>query len=296
MNCRDFHELLDSYLSDELLTETNHDILRHLDGCAECRSEIEARRMVRARLRSAVRGASEYEMSNHFEERLRSTLAGRRSTEGIRSRGFFGLRAGWVAAAACVLVIAGLGTFYTMRNPAAAEIASRPAVLRANTLPPSDIVNVAATDHENCAVKYFTDRPETTVAKVRPEYRELARVVSSEIKGVLKDCDLIDSHSCGYGGVRFSHVVMNNDGQMLSVLVTRDHPDAEKAVGEVLNFESEKYSISRVNVRDRAVFVVSKLDSESNARAAGKLAAPLNVHYGRSGDMESIRSALLLAR
>ena len=42
MNCRDVRDVADSFLGEELLTETNHEILRHLGTCPSCRSEIEA--------------------------------------------------------------------------------------------------------------------------------------------------------------------------------------------------------------------------------------------------------------
>ena len=53
MNCRDVREIADSFLCEELLTETNHEILRHLDTCPSCRTEIDARRRLRGALRDA---------------------------------------------------------------------------------------------------------------------------------------------------------------------------------------------------------------------------------------------------
>ena len=47
MNCRDVREVADSFLGEELLTETNHEILRHLENCPTCRTEIDARRRLR---------------------------------------------------------------------------------------------------------------------------------------------------------------------------------------------------------------------------------------------------------
>ena len=55
MECRDVRELADSFLSEQILVETTHDILRHLAQCPSCRAEIESRR----RLRSALHGAFE---------------------------------------------------------------------------------------------------------------------------------------------------------------------------------------------------------------------------------------------
>ena len=67
MNCRDFRDIADSYLSDELLTETNHDMIRHMESCSGCRDLIGARREIRSRLKSAVIGASEYQLDANFD-------------------------------------------------------------------------------------------------------------------------------------------------------------------------------------------------------------------------------------
>ena len=52
--CEQTRKYLDSYISSELLVETNHDLLRHLDGCAACSAEAEARARLRNRLKAAV--------------------------------------------------------------------------------------------------------------------------------------------------------------------------------------------------------------------------------------------------
>ena len=53
MECRDVREMADSFLSEQLLVETNHELLRHLETCPVCRSEMADRRALRERLRSA---------------------------------------------------------------------------------------------------------------------------------------------------------------------------------------------------------------------------------------------------
>ena len=44
MQCCDLREVADSYLSDELLVETNHEVIVHLEACADCHRELSARR------------------------------------------------------------------------------------------------------------------------------------------------------------------------------------------------------------------------------------------------------------
>ena len=53
MQCRDVRELADSFLSEQLLVETNHELLRHLETCPDCRADIADRRAIRDRLRGA---------------------------------------------------------------------------------------------------------------------------------------------------------------------------------------------------------------------------------------------------
>jgi anti-sigma factor RsiW len=74
MQCRDFRELADSYLSDELLVETNHDVIRHLETCPDCRRELAARRELRSKLRAGFENAPDLQTSEEFSDRLTSQL------------------------------------------------------------------------------------------------------------------------------------------------------------------------------------------------------------------------------
>src|SRR3954454_19352354 len=53
--CRKVQARLDSYIDSELLTESNLDLLEHLEGCATCTREVESRRYLRRRVQTAVR-------------------------------------------------------------------------------------------------------------------------------------------------------------------------------------------------------------------------------------------------
>ncbi len=66
MKCQDFREIIDSYLCDELLTETNHEVLRHLEACANCRGVIESRRILRTRMKSAVKNSPQFQIRDGF--------------------------------------------------------------------------------------------------------------------------------------------------------------------------------------------------------------------------------------
>src|SRR5215470_12567089 len=74
VRCHDFREMADSYLSDELLTETNHDMINHLESCAECRRELTARRNLRLNLRASFARADTLRTRDEFADNLRREL------------------------------------------------------------------------------------------------------------------------------------------------------------------------------------------------------------------------------
>jgi predicted anti-sigma-YlaC factor YlaD len=61
MNCHDFKELSDSYLSDELLVETNHEVIHHLENCTACRQILASRRELRVKLRQSIKTSPEFQ-------------------------------------------------------------------------------------------------------------------------------------------------------------------------------------------------------------------------------------------
>src|SRR5688572_879487 len=80
MDCQNFKELIDSYLCGELAVETNHSILHHEERCCACRSEMAARRRLRASLRSVC---SKEKMSDRAMESLRERIRSEAGVEPI---------------------------------------------------------------------------------------------------------------------------------------------------------------------------------------------------------------------
>ena len=96
--CEKIRRYFDSYLDNELLVETNHEVLGHLSACPDCRKVLDAR----ARLRQTVKSAVEKETAPA------SLLASVRSTI-RRRRSFFnlGIRQWAMAAVAIAVLVAG---------------------------------------------------------------------------------------------------------------------------------------------------------------------------------------------
>src|SRR5260370_22172321 len=74
MQWREFREIADSYLGNELIVETNHEVILRLEHCADCRRELAARRELRSQLREAFIKAPENQMSEEFGQRLSARL------------------------------------------------------------------------------------------------------------------------------------------------------------------------------------------------------------------------------
>src|SRR5687768_11207608 len=103
MQCPDFREVADSYLSDELLVETNHDVIAHLEACAECRRELAARRELRATLRASFMDADELRIRDQFADGLHRDLRDIATSKGTS---LLSRRRALMVIAACLLVAA----------------------------------------------------------------------------------------------------------------------------------------------------------------------------------------------
>src|SRR5262245_20977038 len=126
MTCRDVREVADSFLCDELLTETNHDILRHLETCGSCRTEIDARRTLRRTLRDAFERAPDLQARPEFLEHLGGDL---REAAVHDHRSWMSFRR-WFAIAACVVLAVGLtaAVLMTRSTPPLSNVLAQDAI------------------------------------------------------------------------------------------------------------------------------------------------------------------------
>ena len=205
MQCRDVRDLADSFLSEQLLVETNHELLRHLETCPDCRSDIGDRRAIRDTLRTAFTRAGDLRPRPEFAAELRATLRPAHSKISRRS-----LLQSWWALAAGVALAAGGGVF-VRRSGSRSRLAS--------------LAREAAGDHQNCAVRFnLAERPiplEEAGRRYGAPYAALATFEPPAINGSL---ETLERHSCVYEGRRFGHVVFRYRGALTSLLVTAGTP------------------------------------------------------------------------
>src|SRR5688572_5181324 len=237
MQCRDFREVADSYLSDELLVETNHDMIAHLEACADCRRELAARRELRTTLRAAFVKAQELQIQEQFAGRLRREL---RNTATTEVTSLVPRRRTWMAIAACLLVAAVLGLATWQRQRAQSGAWDRhesnvtqmkstndqpaPAAVDAD-LVVTKMSEFAAGDHRDCAIGHrLPDRPIDLAEagrKYDPAFFNLTQAVMSQRDEFTEPIELVMAHACMFKGHWFGHIVVRHRGRLVSLLVTQ---------------------------------------------------------------------------
>jgi anti-sigma factor RsiW len=209
MECRDVREMADSFLGEELLTETNHEILRHLDTCPVCRADLAGRRALREGVQRAFHRAPDLGPSPAFIAQLRTTVqnAAQRGSQGSARRGV--RFQSWWALAATVLLAVALGIAYRGRD----WIAATGALARA-----------AVGDHRNCALQFrLAEKPislEEAAQRYGAAYRVLERLPPDDVMTAAGPAHVLERHSCVYEGRRFAHIVFTYRGEHVSLLVT----------------------------------------------------------------------------
>lgn len=231
MNCRDFSEIADSYLSNELLVETNHEVIRHLEDCRNCRELLAERRELRARLKRAIADARESHVDTAFAAKLRESL--RSGVEKPKPL-FAGFRVAFTVLA--VVLAAFVGAIFLLKDPARSETAvNRTQAVPANTVvdPPrivpamlAEISLDAFDDHKNCALAHklkelpiSLEKAARTVDAVNLDFDKSVIAALSEKFG--PDVVLVKAHYCMINGRYFTHVIVKLRKRTMSVLMTK---------------------------------------------------------------------------
>lgn len=315
MQCAQFRQLADSYLNNELIVETNHQIISHLEHCAECRRELAARRELGTTLRHAFTNAPENQMRPEFADRLRKDLhdyaLGKQRESGNspdRSQLFKRKpRIFWVAIAACLILAAGLGLALFRRltiptHPGTPQTAStRPTTNNSTQRVPGTSVNLdkaelarsAVGDHRDCAIQFrLAEKPidlEVAGRRYDPVYTDLTKAVLSQGNTPL-NLELIEAHSCVFESRRFAHLVLKYHGRVVSFLVTDAKRTTDGTEGTAPGLSQSQviacsqfdgYQVSCFQAGHHAVFVVSDMTEGENLALARALAPSVFAHITR---------------
>lgn len=310
MQCRDFREVADSYLSDELSVETNHDVIAHLESCADCRRELEARRELRTILRASLAKAEEMQVSDEFASRLHSELHAA-ATSGAISLNIFP-RAWMIAAGVIVAVTFGaIAVWQRQRAQTNSQMADNSQPQNTAAVKPPDVQphpaeiavdanailsrmsELAAGDHRDCAIGHrLPDKPiplEEAGRKYDRTYLDLKKAVMSHGDDFNEVIEVVMAHACVFRGHWFAHIVVKHRGRLVSLLVTRLEDSSgiatpketlpkDSAAQVIACSTAGGYQISCFRTAQHGVFVVSDLEEGENLALTRRLAPSVYEH------------------
>jgi hypothetical protein len=308
MQCRDFREIADSYLADELLIETNHEVIRHLESCADCRRELSARRELRSKLRQGFQRAAELQMRDEFAGKLHNrlrTAALRPSASAFRILG--ARRVAYIAIAASLVLVAAWGframqersvTQSSVANEAGRETPTPVASEPQNPGSRAALVSALFTgnaigNHRDCAINHRLKEKPIDLDEAGRSYD---RAYINLVKAVMSDgqlpvgATLVAAHSCIFNEQRFGHVILKYHDQLVSVLVTTlDGTEAsdQNALGaskeeSISSAGSDVYCLAHFETARHAVFVVSGLSEAENMGLARAITPSVSKHIERA--------------
>lgn len=270
-DCKSLRSYMDSYMNDELLVETNHEMLKHLESCKDCAAELESRMRVKRVLQNAVKkdvapGALQY--------RIQREIRKQQSGPGYQFKN-------WMLAAAAAVIVA-LGSWGVFQ----AIQANHGKTLELARQQDVEVLTVGLNNHLHCAIdrqlasKHFTD--EEMAMKLGPEFTGLTGLVKDKLQGAF---EVVVGHRCSFKKREYIHLILKEQNNVVSLVLTPKNGEAfaKAAVGPVIEAAGvhlhadrlQDYEISGFETRDYFAFVVSNMERQENTLVATKLAPAL---------------------
>jgi len=269
-HCKRVRSYLDSFLDNELMVETNHEVLTHLETCEACSRSLEDRARLKTQLRRAV-------MQDYAPAALRERIG----NDLKRKHGFrfttFSLS---LVAAAAVLVIAVVVSFTLSPKPK--NSLSLQAVV-ANGDVSGQLLKIGFDNHVFCTIdhnlanKQFT--PEQMAERLGSDYAGLVALVKEKMPQAYA---VVVGHRCHYQGREFIHLIMRNQDDVVSLVITRKNGEAFPAGGAAAVLEASgvqihenswhKIQVAGMETRDYLAFVISNKTLQGNEQIASSLA------------------------
>lgn len=285
--CEQVQSYLDSYLNDELLVETNHDIQKHVGNCRECSAELEAR----GRLRSALQRAVGSEpVPDVLAARIREQV---RAGKPIY---MFPLTSTRLGVAAALVVVFCLGTWGALSAWKHDRASTRIVQAGSNPLlsePARRILNIGLSDHVHCAIE--NEEASKYIGKLEAEYADLVPLVKEKLG---KDYEVVAAHHCEVDGREFVHFVLKSEDATLSLALTKKNGESFPSEDRTMishesgvslyQGHSVDYRIAGFEAGSHLAFVISDLRREENLRITSVLVRPVRDQLARSGTVAQL--------
>ena len=217
--CAKVRRRLDSYLLGELSVDLSHEILEHLDRCAECSRELKARESLRGAVRRLA--AATPEPREGLEAEVRARVA--------RTPAPAASPAAPLLLAASLVAAAGAGTLFLVSRlgPTADLAAARDA----------KAFLFAALNHKNCTLRFgkWATVAAPSAAELGPKLDPDLRSAVVQAAGELPGYVPVAAHECNHAGERVFHLIYRRPGDarsddLVSVFATRPGSSIAKDV------------------------------------------------------------------
>jgi anti-sigma factor RsiW len=262
--------MLDLYLDNELLVETNQSVLEHLGFCHDCAAEserrIELRRLLKTTL--ALQDDEQRNSENFTRNRIQTALDHER-------RPRIPVKIRWATLVASLILALGLGVVY-WRMGSTSQPANSSADNTPSSPPPVFIAAVdrdAVENHQVCALSYppsWTFEQQRVARDLTPRFAPLINVIGRHHASY----ELIEGHICSYQQRKYAHLIFRGDGHTVSVFIERDDAGSNPTSSrpqEIDETTYKTYQVASVETRLHHIFVVSDLPRVENLALANQL-------------------------
>lgn len=273
MQCREFREVSESYLSDELLAETNHQINHHLEHCPDCRADFASRKVLRKRVNSAGLNAADFQINPVFNNKLEIGLRDEALRSGFWSKLWLSPKV--LLPAMAVLVLAfGFGAFF-LNNESSNSITASNSLT--NGL--AELAHFAAGNHKDCALEKLGMWEKMSQSDY-PEKAGYSEKILAPLQAKYSDnVEMLSVHDCKYQGKQFTHVVLRNGSNIVSVFFDKSgvlsSPGGSR-VSPILSEVEDGLQVASFASNAKSIFVISDLSETENLFIARVLSSSLS--------------------
>ena len=248
MLCRDVQRMLDSRM--QMGEELPRMAAEHLQSCESCQSEDDRRQALAASLRDSVRRIT---VPASLDSGIRRQLRRQKTrSEAPRMQ--------WIMAFAATLAIAGGLTL--IWEPRLASVRNKDLAPDAKI---SQLLQVGFDEHIHCKHgKEYTFQPnsvEKLNAQLGPEFIDFLQ----SLRLAQPNIGILQAHRCSYQNRNFIHVVLEDGGKAVSVLLMPQYSvGSDKHANQLIQATTGDVSVALLEEKKYVSYVVSDLTPAQN--------------------------------
>ena len=275
--CEKIQKSLDAYVDNELLVETNQEVLKHLENCPDCSQALQVRQRSKTRLKQAVDAEP---VPATLRNRIQAAI---REESSSRGNQFVWPRWSLAAAALLLLSLSGLGTLQLLKlaRPSNGTAVTAQDLTLSEQI--ASVMKIGISDHIHCVIDSGFDKktltPEQMTQKLGPEYFGLVPLLKAQLpEGFL----ISVGHRCRVNGRSFVHMVLKHEDKAVSVVITEKQGISFPASSRVSHLEVQGVTLYQDRLKSleavgfetkrHLAFVVSSLEHQENYQIASVLA------------------------